>query len=134
MLFLWLFGDNVEDRLGRVRFVLFYLACGLVASAVHAIANPGSTIPCIGASGAISGVMGAYMIFFPTAKIKVLFFPTIVEVGAGFYLGGWFVLQLMYGFISASSEFSNVAWFAHIGGFAFGAFVAFMWKKPANAD
>jgi len=127
MLYLWIFGDNVEDRLGHARYLLFYVACGFAATFAHAFMNPASVMPAIGASGAIAGVLGAYLILFPRARvltlIPILFFITIREVPAIVVLGLWFVLQLFVGVGSigvADSAAGGVAYFAHIGGFAFG--------------
>lgn len=122
MLFLWIFGNNIEDRLGPVIFVLFYLVCGAGASLVHLVFNWSSQVPVIGASGAVSGVMGAYLILFPRAQVKTLvfifFFITFVDIPAAIFLVVWFVLQL----INIGSA-SHIAWFAHIGGFLLGAFL-----------
>lgn len=127
MLFLWVFGDNVEDRLGHWRFVVFYVACGFAATTLQALSNPSSTIPTIGASGAIAGVLGAYLFLFPRARIVTLFwlgiFVTTVQVPALLYLVLWFVMQFFSGLISLGSRTSGeggVAWFAHIGGFLAG--------------
>ena len=127
MLFLWIFGDNVEDRLGHLRFGLFYLLCGYAATFAHALAGPGSTVPSIGASGAIAGVLGAYVFLYPQARIVTLiflgFFITTVELPALIYLPLWFLMQFFSGLISLGAETSaqgGVAWFAHIGGFIAG--------------
>jgi membrane associated rhomboid family serine protease len=120
---LYIFGDNVEDRLGHTRYLIFYLLCGLVSGMAHLIVNWHSTIPTIGASGAIAGVMGAYFILFPSAKIltliPIIIIPWLVEIPAFFFLGIWFVLQ----FINAAGThgaISGIAWWAHIGGFVSG--------------
>jgi hypothetical protein len=127
MLFLWIFGDNVEDRFGRVRFLLFYLACGVAASVAHLLTAPGSAVPTIGASGAIAGVMGAYLLLYPRARVEMLviwgFFVDFVVLPAPFFLGYWFLLQLVGGSIERSAG-GGVAWWAHIGGFVAGAMVA----------
>ncbi|HWS72161.1 MAG TPA: rhomboid family intramembrane serine protease [Thermoanaerobaculia bacterium] len=126
MLYLWIFGDNIEDRLGHVRYLIFYLLCGGFATFAHAFMNPASTIPSIGASGAIAGVLGAYLILFPRARvltiIPIFVFFTIREIPAVIVLGLWFVLQLFVGFASLGvpSDSGGVAYFAHIGGFAAG--------------
>jgi rhomboid family protein len=126
MLYLWIFGDNIEDRLGHGRYLLFYLLCGGFATFAHALMNPASTIPSIGASGAIAGVLGAYLILFPRARvltiIPIFIFFTIREIPALIVLGLWFVLQLFIGFASLGmpSDAGGVAYFAHIGGFAAG--------------
>lgn len=124
MLYLWIFGDNVEDKLGHVKFIIFYLLCGLAATLTHVLTTPNSQIPMVGASGAIAGVLGAYMIRFPGARILTLiffgWFIRIVRVPALFVLGFWFILQLLYGLPSLGSVGGGVAWFAHIGGFLAG--------------
>ena len=120
---LYIFGDNVEDSLGHLRYLIFYLLCGLASGLAHLIVNLNSTIPTIGASGAIAGVMGAYFILFPSSKIltliPIIIIPWFVEIPAFFFLGIWFVLQ----FINAAGTHgavSGIAWWAHIGGFIFG--------------
>lgn len=123
---LWLFGDNIEDRLGHFKFVLFYLLCGFLAMLSHFIFYPNSNIPAIGASGAIAGVMGAYFILFPysriTTLVPVLFFPLFIKVPALIYLAIWFLLQLYNGAIGSlvGGRGSGIAWWAHIGGFLSG--------------
>ena len=125
MWYLWIFGDNVEDRLGHGRFLFFYLACGVASMAVHCLFNPGSTLPAIGASGAIAGVLGAYMVSYPHARILTLipifFFVQLVEIPALIVLGFWFLIQLLNGLASsAQGHAAGVAWWAHIGGFVVG--------------
>lgn len=124
MLYLWIFGDNVEDQLGHVKFLVFYIVCGLAASLLHIFTTPSSQIPMVGASGAIAGVLGAYMIRFPGARILTLiffgFFIRIVAIPALFVLGFWFILQLLYGLPSIGSTSGGVAFFAHVGGFLVG--------------
>ena len=127
MLFLWVFGDNIEDRLGHGRYLIFYLACGVAATLAHAAMNPTSAVPAIGASGAIAGVLGAYLILFPrqrvTTLIPIFIFITIREIPAIVLLGFWFVLQLFVGTVSLGGsihEQGGVAYFAHIGGFLTG--------------
>lgn len=127
MWFLWIFGDNVEDILGHGKYLLFYLACGLAAGLAHVALNPGSRVPTIGASGAIAGVMGAYLRKFPHSRIltlvPVFLFLTTVEVPAVLILGYWFLIQLFSGVGSIGhSQVSQggVAWFAHVGGFLVG--------------
>jgi membrane associated rhomboid family serine protease len=123
---LYLFGDNVEDRLGSGRFVLFYLFSGIAANLTHFVTQSDSMVPTLGASGAIAGVMGAYVVLFPRARVLTLvpifIFIYIVEVPAVVFLGLWFVMQLLSGLLSASDKvaFDGVAWWAHIGGFATG--------------
>ena len=120
--YLWIFGDNVEDWLGHVQFLAFFVTTGVIANITHIMLDPFSTIPVIGASGAISGVLGAYLILYPTAKIKTLvpifIFLQIFEVPAMIFLGLWFFLQLQSGTLGSAS--SNIAWWAHIGGFLAG--------------
>jgi membrane associated rhomboid family serine protease len=128
MYFLWIFGDNIEDRLGYIKYILFYLGAGIAAAALHGVTNLGSTVPAVGASGAISGVMGAYLVFYPLAKIRLFFLYRVIRVPAVGYLGFWFGLQLLYGFAYKGLGISNVAWFAHIGGFVFGMAFAFAVK------
>ena len=131
MLALYIFGDNVEDRLGSSRYLVFYLVCGVAAGLLHTFLNPTSRIPAIGASGAISGVMAAYVIFFPGARVITLvplfFLPWLFEVPALFYIGFWFVSQLWNGLltiVSGIETFGGVAWWAHVGGFVAGAVMA----------
>jgi membrane associated rhomboid family serine protease len=127
MWFLWIFGDNIEDLLGHAKYLVFYLLCGAVAGLGQVIANPYSTVPMVGASGAIAGVMGAYLIKFPRARILtlvfVVFFITTIEIPAPIMLVYWFVTQLFSGFGSiAQTHISQggTAFFAHIGGFVAG--------------
>ena len=127
MLYLWIFGDNIEDRLGHFRYLVFYLACGFAATLAHAIVNPGSRLPSIGASGAIAGVLGAYILLFPrvrvTTLIPIFIFIIVREVPAIFVLGIWFVFQLFVGVSSlgvSPEQAGGVAYFAHIGGFVAG--------------
>jgi membrane associated rhomboid family serine protease len=132
MLYLWVFGNNIEDVCGHFRFVLFYLLCGLVAAFAQALPNPGSEVPMIGASGAISGVLGAYLLLFPHARVRVLvplilvFFTTLP---AGWLLGFWFVFQLLSG-LGASSAKGGVAFWAHVGGFIAGMGMIYLLRDP----
>jgi len=123
MLYLWIFGNNIEDAMGHARFVGFYLLCGLIAAMSHALSDPGSVAPMIGASGAISGVLGAYLMLYPRAHVYVLiplgFFFWRMYVPAFMVLGFWFALQVISGTASVGSG-GGVAWFAHIGGFLAG--------------
>jgi len=125
MLFLWVFGDNIEDRLGRWRYLLFYLAAGAAASLTHIMFNPTSTIPVIGASGAVAGVLGAYMITFPRSRILALvpifIVFTLMEIPAVIFIALWFVIQLFNGVASLGGTANPVAWWAHVGGFLAGA-------------
>jgi membrane associated rhomboid family serine protease len=124
---LWIFGDNVEDRLGPFRFLLFYLTCGILATLFHSFIFQDSIIPVVGASGAISGVMGAYLVMYPLARIviflPVFFIPLFFEIPAFLYLGYWFLIQFYSGLFSLvlPHTVGGVAWFAHIGGFIVGA-------------
>jgi len=123
---LWIFGDNVEDRLGSGRFLVFYLLCGLGAALVHMLTNAGSTVPTVGASGAISGVLAAYLLLYPFARVivlvPVLFWPFFFELPALVYMGLWFWLQFFSGTLAlvAPQSGGGVAWWAHIGGFGAG--------------
>jgi membrane associated rhomboid family serine protease len=125
MVFLWIFGDNVEDRLGHAGYLLFYLACGTVAAMAQVAAHPLSLVPMIGASGAIAGVMGAYFLVYPRSRILtavfLLLFLDIVEIPAIFFLGVWFLLQVLHGAISSNVEGGGVAFWAHAAGFITGA-------------
>uniref|UniRef100_A0A7V1EI33 Rhomboid family intramembrane serine protease n=1 Tax=candidate division WOR-3 bacterium TaxID=2052148 RepID=A0A7V1EI33_UNCW3 len=133
MLFLWVFADNVEDLLGHIRFLIFYIVCGIVAVFLHSITTPTSNIPMVGASGAISGVMGAYLIFFPKARILSLiplgFFMRITYLPSLFFIGIWFLYQFLLGVVSIGMEGGGVAYFAHIGGFVAGLLFALPFKK-----
>ncbi len=125
MWYLWIFGDNVEDRLGRGRYLLFYLVSGLVAALLHYALNPVSRVPTVGASGAIAGVLGAYLVAFPRARVVTLvpLFPffQVMALPAVVVLGLWFVMQFFSGFLSLGfGSGGGVAWWAHIGGFVFG--------------
>ncbi len=133
MLYLWIFGDNIEDRLGHLRFLVFYFSAGAVASLVHVLTDPLSLTPVVGASGAIAGLLGAYMLLYPRAKIQTLIyffvFVRFVWVPAIFFLGLWFLLQLLN-----STAGGQVAWFAHIGGFVTGMAVVLLFglRKPGK--
>lgn len=131
MWFLWLFGNNVEDSMGRVRFVLFYLLCGVAAALAQVLAQPSSVVPMVGASGAIGGVMGAYIVLFPRARVFTLvwlgFFVTSFALPAWLMLGYWIVLQL---FGSLGGAESGVAFWAHVGGFAAGVLLIKLFVRP----
>jgi membrane associated rhomboid family serine protease len=130
MLFLYVFGDNVEDCFGHVGYLLFYLFCGLGSGLVHVIFNLHSSLPAIGASGAISGVMGAYAVLYPRANVLMLFFVFLIPIPALFVLGYWFVLQFLEGIGEfGASNTGGVAWWAHIGGFLIGVVIAGMVKR-----
>jgi membrane associated rhomboid family serine protease len=129
MLALYIFGDNVEDRMGHLRYLLFYLLCGLVAGLAHIHFNPLARVPTVGASGAISGVLGAYLVLFPASRVitlvPFLFWPIFVEIPAVFYLGMWFISQLLNGTLALATAgvvqaYGGVAWWAHVGGFLAG--------------
>ncbi|MBI5871384.1 MAG: rhomboid family intramembrane serine protease [Actinobacteria bacterium] len=124
MLYLWIFGNNVEDSMGRFRFVVFYLGCGLLASMAQIAIDPASDIPNIGASGAIAGVLGGYLLLYPRARVTtlvfLLVFITVVQLPAIFVLMFWFLFQLFYGLSELGSTSGGVAYFAHIGGFIAG--------------
>jgi len=123
MWFLYIFGDNVEDRLGPFRYLAFYLLCGITSGLSHLILNLYSNVPTIGASGAIAGVMGAYLILHPNSKIltliPIIFIPWFIEIPAFFFLGLWFVLQFIHA-AGSQGNIAGIAWWAHIGGFIFG--------------
>ncbi len=127
MLFLWVFGNNIEDQLGHVKYTIFYLACGVLAALAQWVVSPQSAIPSLGASGAIAGVMGAYIIKFPKAPINTLvflgFFITTLKIPAVFFLGFWFLQQAISGVASlgVQTDVGGVAYWAHAGGFVFGA-------------
>jgi membrane associated rhomboid family serine protease len=132
MLYLWIFGNNVEDSMGRVRFILFYTLCGCIAAFAHAFANRYSTTPMIGASGAISGVLGAYLLLYPRARVVTLiFFGFIVrtaEIPAMAVLGFWFVLQFLNALFSSGGA-GGVAWYAHVAGFVSGMLLVGLFKR-----
>src|SRR6478752_10889164 len=132
MWFLWVFGNNVEDSMGRVRYLVFYLLCGLAAAGSQTLVNPGSAIPMVGASGAISGVMGAYIVLYPRVRVHMLVFlfvfVTRIVVPAYLMLGYWFLLQLLGG--SAAQGEGGVAFWAHVGGFIAGAALISVFKDP----
>jgi len=136
MLYLWVFGDNVEDKLGHGRYLVFYLVCGLAASLLHVFIAPSSSMPTVGASGAISGVLGAYLLMFPRARvltvIPIFFFLQFAELPALVVLGFWFVMQFFNGLISLGYEtggMGGVAWWAHVGGFVAGLILILPFRK-----
>lgn len=133
MLYLWIFGNNIEDIMGHTRFIVFYILCGIIAAMSHALTDPGSVTPMIGASGAISGVLGAYLLIYPRAHVKTLillgFFIRIMYLPAGVVLGFWFLLQLGNGWLMMDKGGGGVAWFAHIGGFIAGMVLVGFFKK-----
>jgi membrane associated rhomboid family serine protease len=130
MLFLYIFGDNVEDTFGHIGYLFFYFLCGIGSGLIHVMFNWGSGIPALGASGAISGVMGAYAVLFPNHRILTFFFIFLIPVPAILILGYWFVLQFVAGINGLGMATSGgVAWWAHIGGFLMGAGIAWAVKK-----
>jgi membrane associated rhomboid family serine protease len=134
MWFLWIFGNNVEDSMGHVRFAVFYLLCGLAAAVVQAFVNPASPIPMVGASGAIGGVMGAYAVLYPRAPVHMLlvifFYFTRVVVPAIAVLGYWFLIQILSGFGSIGASGGGTAFWAHAGGFLAGVTLVFLFRDP----
>ena len=133
MWYLWIFGDNVEDAMGHLGYLLFYLSGGIVAALINFLAMPFETVPMVGASGAISAVMGAYFILFPHSRIVSLvfffIFFTLVEIPAVVYLFFWFLMQVYNGLIDSAFRVSNVAWWAHAGGFVYGMIVGSILKR-----
>ena len=138
MLYLWIFGDNVEDRLGHGRFLTFYVLCGVAAAVAQAMLSPDSRVPMVGASGAIAGVMGAYFVLYPRSRIVTLvpifIFFQIVEIPAIFFLGLWFVMQFLSGVGSVATATGRVsggiAFWAHVAGFAAGMVGVFLMRRP----
>lgn len=139
MLYLWIFGDNIEDRMGRGRYILFYLVGGLVASLTHIITNPYSQIPTVGASGAIAAVLGAYLVLYPQSRVLTLvplgFFIRMTMLPAVVVLGLWFVLQFFSGVMSIGGpDVGGVAFWAHIGGFVSGVVLAKLFARPEEPE
>lgn len=140
MLYLWIFGDNVEDALGPISYISFYLLGGLLASAAHILVNPASIVPTIGASGAIAAVLGAYMVFYPASQVRTViplgFLVRIALLPASVVLGLWFVLQLVQGFLTAGAgtDAGGVAIWAHVGGFAAGMILAWLISPPTRRE
>lgn len=137
MWYLWIFGDNVEDRLGHARYLIFYLVVGLAGGVAHTVANPYAQVPTVGASGAIAGVLGAYLILYPHARVLTLvpifFFIQFIEIPALIVLGLWFLLQFLEGATAvgtAAASGGGVAWWAHIGGFLVGMALVLLMTKP----
>ena len=132
MLYLWIFGNNIEDKLGHLRFIIFYVFCGITAAYSHALIDPHSLTPMIGASGAISGILGAYLLLFPRAGVHTLiflgFFVQIVKIPALIVIGFWAIVQFINGLVSTGLvKQGGVAWFAHIGGFITGLLTIKLW-------
>jgi membrane associated rhomboid family serine protease len=134
MWFLWIFGNNIEDSMGHLRFVVFYLLCGLAAAMAQVMANPSSTIPMVGASGAISGVMGAYLLLYPRVRVFAIvpigFFITSMALPAWVMLGYWFLIQIVSGFVSIGQQEGGVAFWAHAGGFVAGIVLIKLFTRP----
>jgi len=132
MWFLWIFGDNVEDAMGTRRFVIFYVLCGLAAAALQVFSNPDSIVPMVGASGAIGGVMGAYIVLFPRVHVHMLvffgYFVTRFAVPAVFMLGYWLVVQFLSGVLATGGQGGGVAFWAHVGGFVAGMALIFLFR------
>jgi membrane associated rhomboid family serine protease len=128
MLYLWIFGDNVEDRFGHIKFTIFYLVCGLAATFTQLAFSTGSNVPNLGASGAIAGVLGAYILLFPQGKVRVLQGQRVIQVSALIVIGLWIVLQLFssIGSITSAADTGEVAYMAHIGGFIVGFVLTFL--------
>lgn len=135
MLYLWIFGDNLEDRLGHVRYLVFYLVCGLIASLSHVLMNAASYIPSLGASGAISGVLGGYLLLFPRRRVTVIMVRILTQVPAVVAIGIWFLFQIIEGYANRGAEGGGVAYAAHIGGFIAGLVLIkiFALGRPAGA-
>ena len=136
MLYLWIFGDNVEDRFGHIKFTIFYVLCGLAATFAQLAFSVGSRVPNLGASGAIAGVLGAYILLFPQAKVKVLQAQRVIQVPALIVIGLWIVLQFFSGIgsIANTAQAGGVAYMAHIGGFAAGFVLTFLFRRGAGAQ
>lgn len=133
MWFLWIFGNNIEDSMGHARYLAFYLLCGLAAATAQMLANPSSTVPMVGASGAIGGVMGAYIVLYPRVRVHMLVFLgiwiTTIVVPAFVMLGFWFLLQLLSGLPALGAETGGVAFWAHVGGFLAGALLILVFRR-----
>ncbi len=138
MLYFWIFGNNIEERLGHVRFIFFYLFCGVVAAFSHALLSPGSNVPMIGASGAIAGMLGAYILLFPMAKVHTLvllgFYITVIKVPALIVIGFWAIIQVVSGLISqGNAAQGGIAFFAHVGGFVAGLSTIKLWQPRRSS-
>ncbi len=133
MLYLWIFGDNVEDRFGHIKFIVFYLLCGLAATFAQLAFSTGSNVPNLGASGAIAGVLGAYILLFPQGRIRVLQGAQVIQVSALIVIGLWIVLQFFSGVasIASTANTGGVAYLAHIGGFIAGFALTFLFRGSA---
>jgi membrane associated rhomboid family serine protease len=135
MLYLWIFGDNVEDRFGKSQFLIFYLLCGLAATFTQLAFSLNSSVPNLGASGAIAGVLGAYIVMFPQGRVSVLQGNTVIPVSALIVIGFWFVLQLFssIGSITGASDTGGVAYMAHVGGFVAGFLLTYLFRRNSQA-
>jgi membrane associated rhomboid family serine protease len=136
MLYLWIFGDNVEDRFGHMKFLVFYLLCGIAATFAQMAFNPGSNVPNVGASGAIAGVLGAYILLFPGARVRVLMGRGVVPMPALVVIGLWIILQLVSGIgsIAPTTDTGGIAYMAHIGGFAAGFVLTLVLRGNRGAE
>jgi len=133
MLYFWIFGNNIEERLGHVRFILFYLFCGIVAALSHTLLSPGSYVPMIGASGAVAGMLGAYILLFPMAKIHTVvflgFYVTVVKIPSLIVIGFWAIIQVVSSLLSQGPDSQGgIAFVAHVGGFVAGLFTIKLWQ------
>jgi membrane associated rhomboid family serine protease len=133
MLYLWIFGDNVEDRFGHIKFLIFYLICGIAATFAQLAFSTGSNVPNLGASGAIAGVLGAYIVMFPKGRVSVLQGSQVIPVPALIVIGLWFVLQI-FSSVGSITEMGGVAYIAHIGGFLAGVLLAFLLKGKSTSS
>ncbi len=130
MLFLWVFADNIEDAYGRPAFAMLYVLCGIAAGLAHVLLQPSSNAPLIGASGAVSGILGAYIVLFPRARVWILLFMRLpLRIGAKWVLGGWFILQIVSFWMDQGNDEVSVAWGAHIGGFLAGFALTFAIRR-----
>jgi membrane associated rhomboid family serine protease len=133
MLYFWIFGNNIEESLGHIRFLLFYLFCGIVAALSHILLSPNSNVPMIGASGAVSGMLGAYILLFPMARVRTIvllgFYITVVRIPALIVIGFWAIIQVVSGLLShGNAAQGGIAFFAHVGGFVAGLFTIKLWQ------
>ncbi len=138
MWFLWVFGNNIEDSMGHIRYILFYLLCGVLASAAHILTDPASAIPTVGASGAISGIMGAYLVLYPKVRVHtfifLFFYIRVLPLPAWVLLAEWIVIQVVSGVGSFGAEGGGVAFWAHIGGFVAGIVLVKLFQRPQLVD
>jgi membrane associated rhomboid family serine protease len=129
MLFLWVFADNVEDAYGHVAFLFLYLTSGVIAALAHVLVSPSSAVPLVGASGAVSGILGAYLVLFPKARVWILLFLRLpLRIGAAWVLGGWFGLQILSWWLTRNTD-NDIAWGAHVGGFLAGAAITYAIRR-----